>query len=315
MPDQIGDSNITVSLPDGSTRVLEKGTTTADLAAAIGKKLAADAVAAGVDGVEVDLNAPLSDGASVAIVTAGTEDGRHVLRHSTAHVLAQAVTQLWPGAKFAIGPPIEDGFYYDFDLPGGAHFSEDDLARIEERMREIVKADQPFVRGVHSVEEGLALFADQPYKREIIQGVDSAEGAGDGVVTSYRNTDEFVDLCRGPHVPSTGRLGHFKLMRVAGAYWRGDEHNQQLQRIYGTAWESKKALAAHLERLEEAEKRDHRKLGAELDLFSFPTEIGSGLAVFHPKGGIVRRIMEEYSRQQHEKAGYEFVYSPHITKA
>jgi threonyl-tRNA synthetase len=309
MPDQI-----TVSLPDGSSRVLEKGTTTADLAASIGKKLAADAVAAVVDGNEVDLNAPLNDGASVAIVTAGTDEGRHVLRHSTAHVLAQAVTQLWPGAKFAIGPPIEDGFYYDFDLPGGAHFTEDDLARIEERMQEIVKADQPFIRGVHSVEEGLELFADQPYKREIIQGVDSAEGAGDGVVTSYRNTDEFVDLCRGPHVPSTGKLGHFKLMRVAGAYWRGDEHNQQLQRIYGTAWESKKALAAHLERLEEAEKRDHRKLGAELDLFSFPSEIGSGLAVFHPKGGTVRRIMEEYSRQQHEKAGYEFVYSPHITK-
>ncbi|MEY2427044.1 MAG: threonyl-tRNA synthetase, partial [Actinomycetota bacterium] len=150
---------------------------------------------------------------------------------------------------------------------------------------------------------------------EIIQGVDAAEGAGDGVVTSYRNTDEFVDLCRGPHVPSTGKLGHFKLMRVAGAYWRGDEHKQQLQRIYGTAWESKKALEEHLVRLEEAEKRDHRKLGAELDLFSFPTEIGSGLAVFHPKGGTVRRIMEEYSRQQHEKAGYEFVYSPHITKS
>ncbi len=310
MPDQI-----TVSLPDGSSRVLEKGTTTLGLAESIGPRLAADAVAAVVDGSEVDLNVALTDGASVAIVTAGTEEGRHVLRHSTAHVLAQAVTQLWPGAKFAIGPPIENGFYYDFDLPGGAHFTEDDLARIEERMREIVKADQPFIRQVHTVEEGLALFADQPYKAEIIQGVDAAEGAGDGVVTSYRNTDDFVDLCRGPHVPSTGKLGHFKLMRVAGAYWRGDEHKQQLQRIYGTAWESKKALEEHLVRLEEAEKRDHRKLGAELDLFSFPTEIGSGLAVFHPKGGTVRRIMEEYSRQKHEQAGYEFVYSPHITKS
>ncbi len=315
MPDQIAGSKISVSLPDGSRRVLPKGTTTADLAATIGKKLAAAAVAAVVDGADVDLNVALSDGAAVSIVTSDSEDGRHVLRHSTAHVLAQAVTQLWPGAKFAIGPPIAEGFYYDFDLPGGAHFTEDDLARIEARMRDIVKDDQPFVRGVHTVDEGLALFADQPYKREIIQGVDAAEGAGDGVVTSYRNTDEFVDLCRGPHVPSTGKLGHFKLMRVAGVYWRGDEHNQQLQRIYGTAWESKKALEEYLVRLEEAEKRDHRKLGAELDLFSFPTEIGSGLPVFHPKGGIVRRIMEDYSRKRHEESGYEFVYSPHITKS
>ncbi len=251
----------------------------------------------------------------MSIVTAGTDEGRHVLRHSTAHVLAQAVTQLWPGAKFAIGPPITDGFYYDFDLPGGAHFTDDDLGVIEEQMREIVKADQPFVREVHTVDEGLALFADQPYKREIIQSVEAAEGAGDGVVTAYRNSDDFVDLCRGPHVPSTGKLGHFKLMRVAGAYWRGDEHNQQLQRIYGTAWESKKALDEHLQRLEEAEKRDHRRLGAELDLFSFPTEIGSGLAVFHPKGGTVRRIMEDYSRKRHEEAGYSFVNTPHITKA
>ncbi|HUR76713.1 MAG TPA: threonine--tRNA ligase [Acidimicrobiales bacterium] len=306
---------ISVSLPDGSTRVLEKGATTAELAASIGKRLAADAVAAVVDGAEVDLGTPLADGANVAIITAGTDEGRHVLRHSTAHVLAQAVTQLWPGAKFAIGPPIEDGFYYDFDLPGEAHFTEEDLGRIEARMREIVDSDQPFVRAVHSVDEGLELFADQPYKREIIQGVEDTEGASDGVVTSYRNSDDFVDLCRGPHVPSTGKLGHFKLMRVAGAYWRGDENKQQLQRIYGTAWESKKALAEHLDRLVEAEKRDHRKLGAELDLFSFPTEIGSGLAVFHPKGGVVRRAMEDYSRQQHEKAGYEFVYSPHITKS
>jgi threonyl-tRNA synthetase len=306
---------ITISLPDGSERTLENGTTTADLAASIGKKLAADAVAAMVNGNEVDLGVPLPDGATVAIITNSSEDGRHVLRHSTAHVLAQAVTQLWPGAKFAIGPPIQDGFYYDFELPGGAHFTEDDLVRIEERMREIVKADQPFIRSEHTVEEGLALFADQPYKCEIIQGVDAAEGAGDGVVTSYRNSDDFVDLCRGPHVPSTGKLGHFKLMRVAGAYWRGDEHNQQLQRIYGTAWESKKALEEHLTRLEEAEKRDHRRLGAELDLFSFPPEIGSGLVVFHPKGGTVRRIMEDYSRQRHEEADYEFVYTPHLTKA
>jgi threonyl-tRNA synthetase len=307
---------ITISLPDGSERVVENGTTTADLASSIGKKLAADAVAAVVNGDEVDLSVPLPDGASVSIITVGTEEGRHVLRHSTAHVLAQAVTQLWPGAKFSIGPAIQDGFYYDFELPGGAHFVEDDLARIEERMREIVKADQPFVREVHTIDEGLELFKDQPYKCEIIQGIEGAdEGASDGVITAYRNSPDFVDMCRGPHVPSTGKLGHFKLMRVAGAYWRGDEHNQQLQRIYGTAWESKKALEEHLTRLEEAEKRDHRRLGAELDLFSFPSEIGSGLVVFHPKGGTVRRIMEDYSRQRHEEADYEFVYTPHLTKA
>jgi threonyl-tRNA synthetase len=182
-------------------------------------------------------------------------------------------------------------------------------------MREIVKEAQPFVREEHSREEGLELFKDQPYKVEIIQGVDSAEGAEGGVVSAYRNTPAFVDLCRGPHVPSTDRLGAFKLMRVAGAYWRGDEKNQQLQRIYGTAWESDAALKEHLHRLEEAERRDHRKLGAELDLFSFPDELGSGLAVFHPKGGIVRRVMEEYSRQRHEEAGYEFVYTPNITKS
>jgi threonyl-tRNA synthetase len=305
---------ITVTLPDGSRRELPEGATAGDLAASIARGLAKKAVAAVVDGAQVDLTAPLRDGASVAIVTADTPEGRHVLRHSTAHVLAQAVLQLWPGAKFAIGPPIEDGFYYDFELPGGAAFNEDDLERIEERMRLIVKEGQPFVREEHSRDEGLRLFADQPYKREIIEGVDDTEGAEGGVVSAYRNTEQFVDLCRGPHVPSTDRLGSFKLMRVAGAYWRGDEKRPQLQRIYGTAWESKAALEEHLHRLEEAERRDHRKLGVELDLFSFPDEIGSGLAVFHPKGGLVRRLMEDYSRQRHVEAGYEFVNSPHITK-
>jgi threonyl-tRNA synthetase len=306
---------ITIRLPDGSERALSAGATAADLAASIGRGLAKAAVAATVDGATIDLSRPLDDGATVAIVTEDSDEGRYVLRHSTAHVMAQAVLQLWPGAKFAIGPPIEDGFYYDFDLPDGAHFTEDDLDRIEARMREIVAEDQPFVREEHSREEGLQLFADQPYKREIIEGVDPTEGAEGGVVSAYRNTPEFVDLCRGPHVGSTKRLGAFKLMRVAGAYWRGDEHNQQLQRIYGTAWESQKKLDAHLHMLEEAEKRDHRKLGAELDLFSFPSEIGSGLAVFHPKGGVVRKVMEDYSRKRHEEAGYDFVNTPHITKA
>ena len=254
------------------------------------------------------------------MVTVDSDPGRTILRHSTAHVLAQAVVDLWPGAHYAIGPAITDGFYYDFALPGGATFSDDDLERIAARMRAIMAEDQPFVRQEFSIDDGLALFADQPFKREIITGV-SADAAlqeeaaadiapGAAVVSTYRNTDTFVDLCRGPHVPSTGRLGHFALLRVAGAYWRGDEKRPQLQRIYGTAWESEKALAEHLVRLEEAERRDHRRLGAELDLFSFPSEIGSGLAVFHPKGAAIRRLMEDYSRQRHEDGGYQFVYTP-----
>ncbi|HVE45397.1 MAG TPA: threonine--tRNA ligase [Acidimicrobiales bacterium] len=308
-------AGLTVRLPDGSTKDLPEGSTAADLAAAVGPRLLRAAVAAVVNGAEVDLSTPLADGDEVAVVTDTTDDGRKVLRHSTAHVLAQAVLQLWPGAKFAIGPPIENGFYYDFDLPGDAAFSEEDLGRIEERMRQIVGEDQPFVREELTLEEGLDTFSDQPYKIEIIEGVDPEEGATPGAVSAYRNTPEFIDLCRGPHVPSTSRLGWFKLMRVAGAYWRGDEHKRQLQRIYGTAWESEKALKAHLQMLEEAEKRDHRKLGAELDLFHFPPEIGGGLCVFHPKGGLVRKIMEDYSRAEHEAGGYEFVYTPHLAKS
>jgi len=308
-------AQIVVRLPDGSEKELAAGSTAADVAASIGARLAKAAVAAKIDGEDVDLHTPVPHGAEVAIITAGSDEGRHVLRHSTAHVMAQAVTQLWPGAKFAIGPPIENGFYYDFELPGRATFTEDDLQRIEATMREIVSANQTFVREEHSIAEGLSLFADQPYKREIIEGVDAAEGAGGGEVTAYRNSEGFVDLCRGPHVPSTGRIGAFKLTKVAAAYWRGDEKRQQLQRIYGTAWEDDKALKAHLTFLEEAEKRDHRKLGAELDLFSFSPEVGSGLALYHPKGGLVRKLMEDYSRDEHEAADYSFVYTPHIAKS
>jgi threonyl-tRNA synthetase len=314
-------SEIKVELPDGSPRTLEEGSTALDLARSIGPRLAKDAIAATVNGTLTDLSASLSNGDQVSIVTPASDDGREVLRHSSAHVLAQAVTRLWPGAHYAIGPAIRDGFYYDFELPGGAHFSDDDLARVDAEMRAIIAEDQPFTRRLYSIEEGLELFRDQPFKVEIIEAVargneeDLAETGGDTVVSTYSNTPSFVDLCRGPHVPSTARLGHFQLTRVAGAYWRGLETNPQLQRIYGTAWESKDALAAHLHHLEEAERRDHRKLGAELDLFSFPSEIGPGLAVFHPRGGIIRRVMEEYSRQRHEVSGYEFVYSPHITKS
>jgi threonyl-tRNA synthetase len=286
-------------------------------------------VAALVDGELVDLHTELSDGDTVEPVVASSDFGRSVIRHSTAHVMAQAVTRLWPGAHFAIGPVIENGFYYDFELPGGSHFSDQDLDRIDQEMRSIVRESQPFEREEHDAASGLRLFENQPFKVEIIQSVTGADGsehskvdselsteAGDATsVSTYRNNAEFVDLCRGPHVPSTDYLGHFKLQRVAGAYWRGDEHREQLQRIYGTAWETEQELTAYLARLEEAERRDHRKLGAELDLFSFPSEIGSGLAVFHPKGGIMRREMEQYSRRRHDEAGYSFVNSPHVAKS
>jgi len=314
---------IDVRLPDGSTRQVATGSTSLDLAASIGSRLAKAAVAAVVNGEERDLSVPLAAGDQVAIVTADSDAGRHVLRHSTAHVLAQAVVQLFPGAKFTIGPAIEDGFYYDFELPGGRTFTDDDLAAISERMKQIVDADQPFVRSELSPADALRVFAEQPYKCEIIQRVtsgsadagDAGEVGGGDTVSVYRNTGSFVDLCRGPHVPSTGRLGHFALMKVAGAYWRGNEKGPMLQRIYGTAFESKAALQEHLIRLEEAEKRDHRKLAVEMDLLSFPSELGGGLAVWHPKGAIVRKLMEDYSRERHQNGGYQFVYSPHLANA
>jgi threonyl-tRNA synthetase len=315
-------SVITVSLPDGSQRSLEPGSTAADLAGDIGSRLAKDALIAVVDGTETDLNIGLADGAAVEIVTPGSDRGLHTIRHSTAHVLAQAVLELWPGATFAIGPAIENGFYYDFELPGGATFHDEDLERIDAKMREIIKARQPFVRTEAPVDEALTLMADHQYKRAIIEAVSSgemaddlADEAGGDVISFYRNTDSFVDMCVGPHVPHTGHLGHFKLMTVAGAYWRGSEKNPMLQRIYGTAWDTKKELAAHLNRLGEAAKRDHRRLANELDLLSFPSELGGGLAVWHPKGSIMRRIMEDDARDRHEAGGYDFAYTPHLANA
>jgi threonyl-tRNA synthetase len=310
---------ISVALPDGSERQLSAPATPLDLAASIGSGLRKAAVAATVNGADTDLTTELADGDVVSIITSNTDEGRHVLRHSTAHVLAQAVTQLYPGAKFSIGPAIENGFYYDFDLPDGETFHVDDLGRIEKRMKELVKQNQPFIRSEHTMAEAKELFADQPYKVEIIERVESAgadeldagEVSGD-VISAYRNTDEFVDMCVGPHVPSTGKLGFFKLQKVAGAHWRGNESGKMLQRLYGTAWESKQALAEHLHQLEEAAKRDHRKLATELDLLSFPHELGGGLAVWHPKGAIIRKLMEDYSRLRHETGGYEFVYTPHL---
>jgi threonyl-tRNA synthetase len=304
--------SLQLKLPDGSVRSYEDGATGLDVAASIGAGLARAAVAVTLDGETLDLNRPIDRDGALSVVTENTEEGRHVLRHSAAHVMAQAVLDLYPGATYAIGPPITDGFYYDFDI--GRPFTPEDLDRIEARMQEIIEIDQSFVRESLSIDDALELFADHPFKSEIIRGVDEAEGAGATEVSIYRN-DSFVDLCRGPHVSSTGRLKAVKLMRSAGAYWRGDEKNPQLQRIYGTAWEDRKALRKYLNRLEEAEKRDHRKLGTELDLYSFPSDLGSGLAVWHPKGGLLRKEIEDYSRRTHLANGYEYVVSPHVAKA
>ena len=316
-------AELTITLPDGSTRKLPEGATGADLAADIGPGLAKAALVVTVDGDARDLDRVLPDGSTVSIITATSDDGLHTIRHSTAHVLAQAVLELWPGATYAIGPPIRDGFYYDFELPGGATFSNEDLEAIEARMRRVIDADQAFERHEADADEALELFSGHPYKQEIIEQVTSGAAAGelageastDGSVTYYRNGEGFIDLCLGPHVPSTGRLGHFALQKVAGAYWRGDETKPMLQRIYGTAWADKKALKGHLHRLVEAEKRDHRRLAAELDLVSWPEILGPGLAVWHPKGALVRKLIEDYSRDRHEAGGYDFVYSPHIAKA
>ena len=306
---------IELTYPDGSINAFDDGVTGYQVAESIGSRLAKAAVAVAVDGHQYDLHRPLPSGGHFSVITETTEAGRHVMRHSAAHVMAQAVLDLFDGARFAIGPAITDGFYYDFDI--GRPFQPEDLEAIESRMAEIIEEDQPFERVDMGKVEALDLFADQPFKVEIIAGVDDPELAGEVVageeVSAYKNL-EFVDLCRGPHLPSTGRLKAVKLLRTAGAYWRGDENNAQLQRIYGTAWESRKALDDYLERLEEAEKRDHRKLGPELDLFSFPRELGAGLAVWHPEGGQVRKIMEDHSRRLHEQFGFDFVFSPHVAK-
>jgi len=282
-----------------------------------------DVVVCRINGELRDLWTDLAEGDVVESVTIDSEDGLKVLRHSTAHVMAQAVQQIYPEAKLGIGPPITDGFYYDFDPKDP--FTPESLDKIESAMRKIVKDGQRFKRRVTNESDALAELAKEPYKCELIgiKGGSSDESSvevGGAELTIYDNLGRdgqpvWSDLCRGPHLPSTKHIPAFKLMRSAGAYWRGSEKNPMLQRIYGTAWPSVDALNAYLELLLEAEKRDHRRLGAELDLFSFPEEIGSGLAVFHPKGGIIRRAMEDYSRIRHEDEGYEFVYSPHITKS
>ncbi|MGW9524692.1 threonine--tRNA ligase [Streptomyces diastaticus] len=302
-------------------RVVTTGTTAADLFA--GERTV---IAARVDGELRDLAYAPGDGESVEPVDISSEDGLNILRHSTAHVMAQAVQELFPEAKLGIGPPVKGGFYYDFDV--AEPFTPEDLKRVEKKMQEIQKRGQRFSRRVTTDEDARVELADEPYKLELIglkgnaaQAADGAEAeVGGGELTIYDNLDAktgelcWKDLCRGPHLPTTRNIPAFKLMRSAAAYWRGSEKNPQLQRIYGTAWPSKEELKAHLEFLAEAEKRDHRKLGTELDLFSFPDELGPGLAVFHPKGGVVRKEMETYSRRRHEDAGYEFVNTPHISK-
>ncbi len=307
--------------PDREERVVTTGTTAAEL-------FADDraVIAARVGGQLKDLAYTVRDGDEVEPVVISSPDGLDILRHSTAHVMAQAVQQVFPEAKLGIGPPVRDGFYYDFDVE--RPFQPDDLKVIEKKMQEIIKRGQKFSRRVVTDEAAREELAKEPYKLELIGLKGSAATAGEGAdvevgageLTIYDNLDPktgelcWGDLCRGPHLPSTRHIPAFKLMRSAAAYWRGSEKNPMLQRLYGTAWPTKDELKAHLDFLEEAAKRDHRKLGNELDLFSIPEQIGSGLAVFHPKGGIIRRTMEDYSRKRHEEEGYEFVYTPHATK-
>ena len=280
-------------------------------------------IALRINGQLRDLNTPLTEGDSIETVEISSPDGLAILRHSSAHVLAQAVQTIFPGTRLGIGPPIKDGFYYDFD--SAKPFTPDDLAALEKEMAKIIKGNQRFRRRPVTDKEALEELAAEPFKCELISikseaSDESSVEVGAGELTIYDNLNRdgeivWKDLCRGPHIPTTKLIPAVKLMRSSGAYWRGSEKNPMLQRIYGTAWPSQSELDAYLHFLEEAEKRDHRRLGSELDLFSFPDEIGSGLAVFHPKGGIVRRAMEDYSRKRHEEEDYQFVYSPHLTKA
>jgi threonyl-tRNA synthetase len=294
-----------VTLPGGEVRDVEAGSP-------IGAVLPDEAVCARVDGTLVDLSWPVDRDVSAEAVLVSEPDGLRVLRHSTAHVMAQAVCDLYPGAKYAIGPTIEDGFYYDFELPES--LTPDGLPRIEGRMREIAAEGQPFARDELDRDQALARFGDQPYKREIIEQAEAGEGALGDRFSVYRN-DGWADLCLGPHVPTTKRLGAFKLLSLAGAYWRGDEKRPQLQRVYGTAWATEGDLVAYLHRLEEAERRDHRKLGRQLDLFSFPEELGAGLLVWHPRGGILRKAIEDYLREIHLASGYVPVFTPHLARS
>jgi threonyl-tRNA synthetase len=292
-----------VRLPDGRELTVESGEKARDVAQKIGPRLARDAVVAKLNGELIDLDASIDGGGDFEVVTKDSPDGLYVLRHSTAHAMAQAVLELYPGSKLTIGPPVENGFYYDIDVAG--RITDADLPRIEERMREIATRDLPIEREEVSKVEAEALYEDNPYKLEIICDLE------DGDITIYRQ-GEFFDLCVGPHVPSTGRLGAFKLQSVAGAYWRGDENNPMLTRIYGTAWPTEKELKAYLRRLEEAKARDHRKLGKDLKLFTFSPDIGAGIPLFLPKGETLRHLMESYVREVQTRYGYEHVWTGNL---
>jgi threonyl-tRNA synthetase len=292
-----------VRLPDGKELEIEPGERARDVAERIGPRLARDAVVAKLDGRLVDLDAPLDTGGEFEIVTRNSSEGLEVLRHSTAHAMAQAILELYPGSKLTIGPPIENGFFYDIEVNG--RITDEDLPRIEERMREIVERDLPIEREEISKAEVERLYADNPYKLEIIDDLE------DGDISLYRQGD-FFDLCRGPHVPSTGALGAFKLQNIAGAYWRGDGENPMLTRVYGTAWPTEKQLKAYLRRLEEARERDHRRVGKDLELFTFSPDVGVGIPLFLPKGEMLRHLMEGYVREVQTRHGYEHVWTGHL---
>ncbi|MFL6009081.1 MAG: threonine--tRNA ligase [Rubrobacteraceae bacterium] len=292
-----------VRLPDGSELEIRPGDRARDVAERIGPRLLRDAVVAKLDGRLVDLDAPLNGGGEFEVVTKDSPEGLEVLRHSTAHAMAQAILELYPGSKLTLGPPIEDGFFYDIEVAG--RITDEDLPRIEERMREIVERDLPIEREEVSKKEAERLYEDNPYKLEIIRDLE------DGDISVYRQ-GEFFDLCRGPHVQSTGALGAFKLQNIAGAYWRGDENNPMLTRVYGTAWPTEKQLKAYLRRLEEAKERDHRKIGRELKLFTFSPDVGAGIPLFLPRGEMLRHLMEGYVREVQSRHGYDHVWTGHL---
>jgi threonyl-tRNA synthetase len=292
-----------VRLPDGSELEIRPGDRARDVAERIGPRLLRDAVVAKLDGRLVDLDAPLNGGGEFEVVTKDSPEGLEVLRHSTAHAMAQAILELYQGSKLTLGPPIEDGFFYDIEVAG--RITDEDLPRIEERMREIVERDLPIEREEVSKKEAERLYEDNPYKLEIIRDLE------DGDISVYRQ-GEFFDLCRGPHVQSTGALGAFKLQNIAGAYWRGDENNPMLTRVYGTAWPTEKQLKAYLRRLEEAKERDHRKIGRELKLFTFSPDVGAGIPLFLPRGEMLRHLMEGYVREVQSRHGYDHVWTGHL---
>ncbi|HLE41192.1 MAG TPA: threonine--tRNA ligase [Nitrospirota bacterium] len=300
-------SDILLRLPDGSEKRYSRGISGQEVAEKIGSRLAKDALAIKIDGRLQDLNIPLENDAAVEIVTFSAKEGREVYWHSTSHLLAHAVKQLYPQARLAIGPAIDEGFYYDFDFE--RPFTPEDLAKIEARMNELAKANSPVKRRVLAKADALSFFQKkgEPYKTELISEL------ADDTISLYEQGD-FADLCRGPHVASTAKIKAFKLLSVAGAYWRGDEKNKMLQRIYGVSYPAKDALDAYLARLEEIKRRDHRKLGRELDLFSLNDEVGPGLVLWHPKGAVIRNIIENFWREEHYRGGYQLVFSPHIAR-